>query len=145
MNRKKLIIYLISSIMLVAIILFYANRDYIGICPPYDVDGGGCFDNLTSVLVPVLFALLIAISVLIVKLIVQSSVFTAWKKFAVVYLPVAALLIALSPRSCGFMCFDREMTTTWMGAMYVIISLIIIIVKSIKLRKQKTETIQKKP
>ncbi len=142
MTRKQSIIYLISSIVAVAGIAFYGYKDYIGICSYKD---WSCAYNLSLVFAPIFIALLIAISVLIVKIITQPSIFNAWKKFAAIYIPIAALLIMMFPKSCGFMCFDREMAAVWLSAIYVIVSLIIIIKKSIKLRKEKTASIQKKP
>ncbi len=138
MTRKQSFIYLIISIAAAVGVFLYAMMDYVGICPPINRDYCDIVD------ITIFFTLLIIASVFLVKLITRPEVFTAWKKFAIIYIPIAIVLIMAFPKSCGFMCFDRELASIWFGAIYVIVSLIIIIRKTIKLRKEKTEPIQKK-
>ncbi len=85
-----------------------------------------------------------------ILLFTKEAVFNAWKKFGIWYIPLAAILIFLAPSdsggSFGFsMGIDREGATMFLSAIFLIASLIIIILKSIKARKQKTAPIQKKP
>lgn len=74
----------------------------------------------------------------------SSEVFNSWKKFAKYYLPIAAVLIVtdilFSSRGSGWGVstnFDTELTTWWLAGIFFVVSLIIIAVKSWKLRKGK--------
>lgn len=129
MNRKQIIIYLISSIVVAVGIASYGHEHYIGICPPIDRD------YCDVIAVPVFFILLIAASVFLVKLITRPEVFNSWEKFAIVYIPIAVILVAITPNSSGWMGsgfgrFDKEATVGLLVTIYVIVSLLIIIIKS---------------
>jgi len=85
-----------------------------------------------------------------ILLFTKEAIFNAWKKFGVWYIPLAAVLIFLAPSGSGgnfgySMSIDREGATIFLSAIFIIVSLIIIILKSIKLRKQDTMSNQKKP
>ena len=71
----------------------------------------------------------------------KEAVYKAWRKFAIVYLPIAMILIAIgdtSGRGGGLggpsMDMDREMTTFFFSGLFLFISFILILYKSLKLR-----------
>jgi len=72
----------------------------------------------------------------------KEQVFNSWKKFAIWYIPISAILIFLSPtgHSSGLggpsLAIDREAATMFLSGLYLIISLLIITIKSISLRNQ---------
>jgi hypothetical protein len=62
-----------------------------------------------------------------------EGLFRAWRNFALGYLPIAALLIAIAPtQSGGIMPIDKENVTMFTAALFVIISLFLIAVKAKK-------------
>ena len=75
-----------------------------------------------------------------ILLFTKEAIFNAWKKFGIWYILLTALLIFLAPSSSGgsfgySMGFDREGITMFLSALFLIISLLIIAIKSWKLRR----------
>ncbi|MDD5652459.1 MAG: hypothetical protein PHX98_03640, partial [Candidatus Moranbacteria bacterium] len=64
----------------------------------------------------------------------KEKIFIVWSKFAKIYLPIAAILIFITPDSTGsiFLDLDKEMATWFLAAIFLISSLGIIIYKSFK-------------
>ncbi|HBR78869.1 MAG TPA: hypothetical protein DEA46_00375 [Candidatus Moranbacteria bacterium] len=70
-------------------------------------------------------------------LFVKEDVFNIWKKFAKIFLPIAILLIIITPTTYGgFVGIDKELATWWLAGLFLISSIAIIIWKSIQLRKK---------
>ncbi len=69
----------------------------------------------------------------------REEVFHSWKKFAIIYLPIAALILFVtageSGGGIGLARIDSEIISWWLSGLFIFISLIIIAVKSWKLRK----------
>ena len=102
----------------------------------------GCYQFGNNVMNPILL-LSAGITVsLFLLYFLKEGVYKAWRKFAVIYLPIAIFLIAISPtHSSNFLGgpsvgYDREGTTIALSIIFLLISLILIIYKSIKLRKK---------
>jgi hypothetical protein len=58
---------------------------------------------------------------------VRDTVFLKWLRFAIVWFAVAVVLIVLAPVSTGgWMNFGptKELVSIWMGALFVVISLV---------------------
>ena len=73
----------------------------------------------------------------------REQVFRSWLKFARIFLPIAIALIVLTPSgsggfSAGFGGPDRETVTEELAALFSLISLVLIVYKSIKLRSRKS-------
>lgn len=72
-------------------------------------------------------------------LFIRQEVFHSWKKFAIVYLPVAAILLFIaageSGGGIGFARIDGEIISWFLSGIFLFISLLIICIKSWKLRK----------
>lgn len=68
----------------------------------------------------------------------KEAVYKTWRKFTVVYLPIVIFLIAITKPTGGaaMFAFDREMATITFSVLFLIISFLIIIIKSLKLRKR---------
>lgn len=70
-------------------------------------------------------------------LFIKEEVFNYWKKFAKLFLPVAIILIIITPTQYGgFVGIDKEMATWGLASLFLIISFGIIIWKSIQMRKK---------
>ncbi len=71
----------------------------------------------------------------------KEAVYKAWRKFAVIYLPIAIILIAIGDTSGGggglggpSMDMDREIATFFFSGLFLFISFILITYKFLKLR-----------
>ena len=69
----------------------------------------------------------------------KEGVYLSWKKFALWYIPIVAIILLISPQSGGGgfnpgYGFDQESLTFFFSGLFAVISLILITYKSIKLR-----------
>ena len=66
----------------------------------------------------------------------KEAVYKTWRKFVVVYLPIAIVLIAFTKPTGGaaMFAFDREMATITFSALFLIVSFFIITIRSFRLR-----------
>ncbi|MFA5830248.1 MAG: hypothetical protein WC878_00285 [Candidatus Paceibacterota bacterium] len=102
-----------------------------------------CYDHIndTFAVFVMLFAPLTCLFSFILLFLKEES-FQLWQNFAVVWIPLSLLLIVISPAQSdcffgsGFICngFDREGMIWFTAGIFFIVSLIIIAVKSWKLR-----------
>lgn len=89
---------------------------------------------------------LFSISIFLLSLIflfTREEIFRFWVKFAKYYLPIAALLIILSPETGGggfglSLGFDAELTTWWTAGVFFIVSIVIIIYRTISIRHKES-------
>ena len=86
-----------------------------------------------STILPIFF-FTAALSIIYFVLLFSSvSSYHAWKKFAIIYIPIAAMLILLSSSTSGGIDpIDREIVTWWTAGLFLVISLGIIIYKKLK-------------
>lgn len=98
----------------------------------------GYLDSLDNNLgVPLALFSVVSVFILFILLFLHEQVFHAWSKFAVIFLPVAIILIAVTPEYRDvFFSFDEEAYTLFFVAVFLVASLIIIAIKSLKLRKE---------
>jgi hypothetical protein len=142
MNYKKNIL-LFESILL-ALIFGLVTIDVLtrkGLCD-YDIITGlkyfRCvaepFLQIISLFVVLAFIFLLPLYFL------KEAVYLSWRKFALWYFPIVALILLFSPTSegNGLMSVgvggDRESLTFFFSGLFAFISLVLIIYKSIKLR-----------
>jgi len=110
--------------------------DKVGLCKIQD---NGCIYNFpVFTLGQPLF--LLSISFFITSLFLffaREEVFKTWGKFALGFLPLTILLIWISPTISNDLItpFDKKLTATFLSVLFFLISLVIIAVKSWKLRK----------
>ncbi len=129
-HRKKIGILLILSsiIFVVGYLIFYLDTKEI--C---------CYRSADKIGQPLGIGGLSLSIIFLILLFTKEAVFNSWKKFGIWYIPLAAILIFLAPSSSGgsfgySMGFDREAVTMFTSGLFLIISLLIIITKSWRLR-----------
>lgn len=101
-----------------------------------------CYENINDTITGflMLFAPIVFSSSFLL-LFLREEIFRSWQKFAIIWVPISILLIARAPaqRDCFFggpFCYglDREGMIWFTAGIFFIVSLIIIAVKSWKLR-----------
>lgn len=90
---------------------------------------------------PLFFFSLSVLPLFAILYFLREEVFRSWSRFAKWYLPLAAIAIFLSFGSHGGWgvgnIFDTELVTMWSAGLFFVISLILIIYKSYRLRREK--------
>lgn len=132
--RKK--VFYITGVSICGFLagILLANLREAGICgTPF------CRDIIGDMIgVPVGFFSMILFTLSFILLFTREAVFYSWKKFAIVYLPIAAILLFLtageSGGGIGFAAIDGEIISWWLAGLFLSISLLIIGSKSWKLR-----------
>ena len=131
---SKNITYLIVIGFILAISLGFVSEN---MCGSYQ-----CEDILDSIAVPLGFFTIAIFPIAIILLFRPKPIFNSWWRFAKIYLPIALTLILImgfssDDGSWGVGAdFDAEITIWLTASLFLIISLILIIYKSIKLRKK---------
>ena len=76
-----------------------------------------------------------------ILLFLKEQIFNTWKKFALVYMAISAIWIFFAPEYCGGgwagfggCVFDKEITAMFTAGLFLFTSLLIIAIKSWKLR-----------
>ena len=85
---------------------------------------------------PLVVGLIPLIFILIILFFFPSEVFKFWKKFAIILIPISIILITITPVYCDAplnLCFNKILTTRFTSIIFAIISLIIIIYKSVRI------------
>ncbi len=96
---------------------------------------GGNSIFLTRTLVHLVIPAILSVAVL---LLLSDSIFKKWIKFAVGWIFVSLIAIAATPEyGGGFLDPDREQVSIWMSSLFLIISIILMIVWSVKERNKK--------
>jgi hypothetical protein len=135
--KRQLTFVSVGSLLGVAVGLFFASPRSVGLCSQYDYKCSAVIGE--GVGVPLM---LFGVCILFLSLLLRflnEKIFRTWSRFALIYLPIAALLLYLTPVQCDAplgLCTDRELVTWWLAGLFVIVSLIIIIVKLVRLRKR---------
>ena len=146
MNYKKNITFSLVIVGTIPILSFLVSEypANIGLCKyAYDsigqLQGRTCIVDL-SFLQPLFFLSLVTFIFLLPLYFLKEGVYLSWRKFALWYLPIVTFALIISPASegNGLMSVgvggDRESLTFFFSGLFAIISLILIIYKSIKLR-----------
>jgi hypothetical protein len=140
MNYKK---HILIGIILTLIGVVYASQSIdtllkLKLCKYIYYDAGGyiatCFAyTISQILGPLSLSFFI---ILFPLYFLREEVYLAWRKFALWYLPIAAILLFIARPSGGGMSlgFDRESLTFHFSAYFALISILIMFIKSIKLR-----------
>ena len=136
MSYKKQILILLTVFIVIFIVGFeLASPRDIGLCAKND---SVCnYEFGASYGLPIWFLSLAIILTLIVLLFSPERAYHAWKKFALVSIPLGAIWIATTPVSCGggfglSLCFNKEAITWLTSGLFLGISLIIILVSSLR-------------
>lgn len=87
----------------------------------------------------------LSLSLLIISAIiifVRDQIFYSWLKFAYWWLSITILLVLIVPTNDGSLLpITKEIVSLWMSGLFIFISLVIIVIKSLKLRKTDTSKI----
>ena len=118
--KKKLLLLIGISILILVLGAILEDRSKL-------------LDNLAQFIIPFSFISLIAIVTLYF---LPEPVFHAWKKFALWYIPIAAVFVLAGSTSSGsdLISMDAEFFTWFFAFIFFLTSLILIIRKSIKYR-----------
>lgn len=129
--RKKIKIILLVGILSIIVSFIVALPEKVGICDPSDHVCIGIFIDRYNIIASILVALFVP--VLLISLILyflSEQIFTSWFRFAKYYLPIAAILIILSPTvDSSILGFDKEFMTWLFSGIFFLTSLGIIIFK----------------
>lgn len=134
--KNKIILISLFSMGIFISGLFFAFPEKNGLCGQSTFD---CIELFSEKLAQPL--VLMSLSLFITSIFLfftKPEVFKTWSKFALVAIPLLALWIINTPVSCGGgyinMCFDKESASLFSGVGFFVISLMLIVYKSFKLR-----------
>lgn len=131
--KKKIIWILLGSIMGFIIAVVLTSPSSLGLC---SAGNKFCFDPYDEIIgqpLGILSVCLFFISMILLFL--REQVFHAWSKFSVIFLPIAIVLIVIAPTINGTLIgFDKESAALWLAIIFLIVSLLIIVLKSFRLR-----------
>jgi uncharacterized membrane protein len=135
-KRRMLSINLLVCALLGMDYLFYSYAHPL-------FSGDSCWNNayfLGCSTVLLYYILLLSIPVLLISIItyfMKDDVFNAWKRFTFTYLPIYILVVLASPwRASSFSPFEKGPVTLLILAIYVLISVLIIIWKYVRTRNK---------
>ena len=135
MSKKILITFLLVGLLFLATGFLLSFPQNFGFCISDDwVCISDMSDNYGESFI--FWAIYFLIAVIFVR-VFNASVYTVWKKFTFVYVPLSVLLIAFVPVYCGgsyveIFCLNKE-NSTWLTSIgFLVITLILIISKKLK-------------
>lgn len=122
---------------------FLTDPSSLGICHPDSISCDNFYGE--GIGFPMM---MVGTSIFIVSLLLylfRELIFKSWLKFTYWYIPIAAIFIILSPVDGGgsFLPIgaDKELSSWFFSVLFLIISVVIIIVKSVKLKKNSKNSI----
>ena len=141
MSHKKKFIITFLVLLVVAIgFILYARADYVGICDQV-LKERTCLKRLYFIVGPI-FTLSIGLApFFLILAFLPEPVFRAWRKFALWYIPIAAIVLifdTITATHGNLMNFDTELTNWFLVIVFVLTSVCIIITKSVNLNRSNT-------
>lgn len=139
MNHKKKIyrlLFVATTLTFIGFVL--AMPEKFGLCEKNDTKCIHGYINNFDMIVTVLVIFSIPVFIISCSLLfVKEQVFNKWFKFAIIYVPISIVLIAIaSPTGDMFFPSLRETLTFLLPIVFFIASLFIIIFEHIKLRRK---------
>lgn len=139
-HKRILLTLLVVSLLLVLTGYFVIYPEKIGLCNHQD---DACIFGypVFSLGKPLFFGMPFVSTVLLLLIFMRVEIYKAWRKFAIFGLPIVIILTALIPVRCESglgplgPCLTREVGAVTLGIIFLAISLLIIGIKSLKLRK----------
>lgn len=128
MSYKRITLGLLVSIALLALGATFTNSIELGICFSSDsVTDAQCINSFERIGDPLFYGGL-ALSVVSILLLLAPVGFSLWKKFAVWFVPLAALLFIFYPEpgAWDFLSPMPEQLFQWVSVLYVVVSVLII-------------------
>ncbi|MEK7535845.1 MAG: hypothetical protein AAB590_02435 [Patescibacteria group bacterium] len=135
--KKKILSVFVLVLVLIAVGYAMIYPEAVGLCENSDRVCIGSYPTF-SVGEPLAYSMTILAIILLLFFFLSEHTFTAWKKFAIWAIPLGAILIALTPVSnygaggIGIPSFDREIVTWVVSLAFLLVSFIIIAIKSSK-------------
>ncbi len=136
-KNKKLISILLGSLLFSIITLGFCYSPLGNVCASRTGEG-------VALLIIFLSTAIFVFSLILLTL--QEEVLRSWLRFVKYFIPIAFLIIIFSPRGGGgfgpgFGGFpDKETMTYWLTTLFSLVSIILIAVKSWRLRKSSNLT-----
>lgn len=126
-TRKITFGLLVLSLVGFGIGYILTNSVLLGLCSP---DQYSCRELLNNIGDPLWYGMP-ALALVFFVLLFVSSAFTAWKKFAIWFVPLATLLFIFypNPGSGDYFSPYPKQVFQWVSCLYVVVSAIIIIAK----------------
>lgn len=140
-NKSIILVFIISVAVVLGSLLVASISECIYIKTSFDsFVCGGSFEKYIE---PIFWGFLPVLVISLILLFLRREIFLAWVKFAGVTFPLMLVVLFYTynngPTPGGFglagLISDEMLATAFLPALFFIISLIIIIVKSLKLRK----------
>ena len=138
MSTRKIIFWLlIFSLVGFGVGWILKNSTELGLCL---ISEPTCINNLTLI-GDGLFYGMSALSLIFFLLIFAQQAFSAWKKFAIWFIPLATLLFIFypDPSSGDYFSPYPEQIFRWVSILYVVISILIIALKTIRQKSEKID------
>jgi hypothetical protein len=141
MKRTKKIILFISIIFAV---FFIATSNYSNSLYNY-----GFWSKIIDSAIPMLiaFSSIIIFIFSLITYFLKDEIFKPWLKFTYIWLPLSIIFTLITPGGSGSFfvsLWDKEMTVIFMSALYVVVSITMLIINVIRfyfLNKNKTDII----
>ena len=133
-SKRTILTLLIVSSLGWGVGFIFSNAISFGLCTH---DQYSCRDVFNNIGDP-LFYSMPALAFIFLILLFTPRAFPAWKKFAIWFVPLAALLFAFYPGPGGNDLFSPypEQVFRWVSILYVIISILIIVRSSLRNKTQ---------
>jgi hypothetical protein len=132
MLTKKNLLYIsgVGTVIAITTLFFFSGGIPLGRCS-YAFDMS-CAKKLTALMLAIFIPIFI-FSIVTYKL--KEETFLSWKKFTLIYLFIYLFIIVINPwQPADFSPFEKKSAFMTLVPLYFLISLILIIYKSIKLR-----------
>lgn len=151
MSYKRKITWILTAFSVVVIIILVFGLPHVfGLCKKSDIK---CIDNYSDYLykfnhlfpaptidvVQIVFFFSIPIILISIALLfLKERVIKTWLKFSIIFLPIViALIIVMARGTYGtFISIDEKSASVFFAVIFLITSLLIITIKSLKLRRE---------
>lgn len=140
MNYKTKIYWILTVSVITSLIsLILALPENFGLCSKNDIVClHNYIDNFNEIIQVIFIFSIPIIIVSFILLFLREQVFNTWLKFSIIFLLIAIVLIAMAPTVNGTLIgFDKETTTLWLATIFMIVSLLIVVIKSLHLRRER--------
>src|SRR3989338_3717361 len=142
MKLKSVNLVVLALSALSTLFSYIASGDGLGLCVGA-VDYRNCISSVNNISEPLFCGFLPLLAISLILLFLRREIFMVWAKFAAVGFPLMLAILLYTynnkPTSGGFglagLISDEMLATVFLPALFFIISLVVIIVKSRKLRK----------
>jgi energy-coupling factor transporter transmembrane protein EcfT len=140
---KNMRVILFVSTLLLTILTYFITGDGLGLCNN-SIGKMHCVSLVNNIAEPTFWAFIPAVASLFILLFVKKEVFKSWAKFALVSFPIMLLILFYtynngSPTGSvglGPIYTDEDLATIFLPSLFFIVSVVIISLRSHKLRKQ---------